>query len=109
MKPYVKGIHLTLDGWRPWRGADGWKKTLEEIRIAGEVEDWGPKDSQKPPVYVKPAPRLWDDIKVLKALTSSTAPPLKLARGSQATSVVFVGGDASGGGYGSVLDDGEHL
>jgi hypothetical protein len=23
--PYLKGMHLTLDGWRPGRDADGWQ------------------------------------------------------------------------------------
>jgi hypothetical protein len=32
--PYLKGIHLTLDSWRPWRKEDGWKMTLQEIKAA---------------------------------------------------------------------------
>jgi hypothetical protein len=27
----LKGIHLTLDSWRPWRKEDGWKYALREI------------------------------------------------------------------------------
>jgi hypothetical protein len=34
MNPYLKGIHLTLDSWRPWRREDGWKLTMAEIRLA---------------------------------------------------------------------------
>jgi hypothetical protein len=40
--PYLKGIRLTLDSWRPWRREDGWKMTVREVRQAlqekGEVE-----------------------------------------------------------------------
>eukprot|EP00980_Cylindrotheca_fusiformis_P024767 scaffold12423_cov140-Cylindrotheca_fusiformis.AAC.1 len=30
MVPYLKGIHLTLDGWRSFRDEDGWKLLLAE-------------------------------------------------------------------------------
>jgi hypothetical protein len=36
LTPYLKGIHLTLDSWRPCRKSDGWKLTLSEIRLALE-------------------------------------------------------------------------
>jgi hypothetical protein len=29
INPYLKGVHLTLDSWRPWQ--DGWKLTLSEM------------------------------------------------------------------------------
>ena len=60
---------MTLDNWRPWRGSEGWKMTMEEMRLAEELEDWGAKDMQQPPRRVKLAPRLYDDIKVLRQLT----------------------------------------
>jgi hypothetical protein len=31
MNPYLKGIPLTIDSWRPYRLKDGWKMTLSEI------------------------------------------------------------------------------
>lgn len=37
--PYLKGIHLTLDSWRPWQREDGWKLTNSEIRAAMETKD----------------------------------------------------------------------
>jgi len=39
MVPYLKGIHLTLDSWRPWRRDNGWKMTLAEIHTALEEKD----------------------------------------------------------------------
>jgi hypothetical protein len=35
--PYLKGIHLTLDSWRPWRDDEGWKLPLSEIKAAQEA------------------------------------------------------------------------
>jgi hypothetical protein len=31
MKPYLKGFHLTLHGWRPGREDSGWKTTLNGV------------------------------------------------------------------------------
>ena len=25
MTPYMKGVHLTLDSWRPYRDGEGWR------------------------------------------------------------------------------------
>jgi hypothetical protein len=32
MVPYLKGFHLTMDGWRKNRDSDGWKFCNREIR-----------------------------------------------------------------------------
>jgi len=34
INPHLKGIHLTLDSWRPWRREDGWKMTISEMHMA---------------------------------------------------------------------------
>jgi len=46
--PYLKGIHLTLDSWRPNRDDDGWKisNTLEE-KFAEAIANVG-NDSSRP-------------------------------------------------------------
>jgi hypothetical protein len=31
--PYPKGIHLTLDSWRPGQDSDGWKLTSLELQV----------------------------------------------------------------------------
>jgi hypothetical protein len=63
---YLKGIHLTLDSWRPWRKEDGWKMTMMEIKLVmeekrpdNEAVDWfGAKAPQK----VRWVPRLVHDL-----------------------------------------------
>jgi hypothetical protein len=30
--PYLKGIYITLDSWRPWRDEKAWKLPLSEIK-----------------------------------------------------------------------------
>ena len=32
--PFLQGVHQTLESWRDWRGADGWKLTDREIEHA---------------------------------------------------------------------------
>jgi len=65
--PYLKGIHLTLDSWRPNRDDDGWKitNTLEEkfteAGMSGMIL----------PGRVKPAKRLNDDLVALRFLTEA--------------------------------------
>ena len=42
MVPYLKGIHLTLDGWQKGRDNEGWKVTGREAREARDAgEDTG--------------------------------------------------------------------
>jgi len=65
--PYLKGIHLTLDSWRPNRDDDGWKitNTLEEkfteAGMSGMIL----------PGRVKLAKRLNDDLVALRFLTEA--------------------------------------
>eukprot|EP00980_Cylindrotheca_fusiformis_P031012 scaffold25703_cov171-Cylindrotheca_fusiformis.AAC.1 len=42
MVPYLKGIHLTLDGWRKFRDDEGWKlpaKVVGQMKVRSRVED----------------------------------------------------------------------
>ncbi len=57
--PYLKGIHLTLGSWRPWRKDDGWKFSTKEIRAVllakgEELLDENLTNNLKPPNRVKP-------------------------------------------------------
>jgi len=66
--PYLKGVRLTLDSWRPWRKEDGWKYSLREIRAmleerGADVGETIPGCGDKPPGKVKVAPRLHDDLR----------------------------------------------
>jgi hypothetical protein len=49
--PYLKGFHLTIDGWRKNRNSQGWKYLAREIRelmINGETVDV-PESAEAPP------------------------------------------------------------
>ena len=95
--PYLKGIYLTLNSWRKGRDSDGWMKP--EARAAarkGEKNDDG-----SPPVWVRVVRRLHHDIKALMALTAYKDPP-KLPIRARRPNPVFVVGDSSGPGFGSV-------
>jgi hypothetical protein len=110
MQPYLKGFHLTLHGWRPGPGDDGWK--LASWKMERNWDDWpGEKDLDKGsvintdehPSKVKAVPRLKDDLRALTLLTSSEAPPLRLVRPCKVCSVCYGFGDASGSGFGSTF------
>jgi len=53
MTPFLKGFHLTLDGWRPGRDEDMWKFSHPLADL-----DWDPPTLHQPdpPSYVAPAP-----------------------------------------------------
>ena len=109
MVPYMKGFHLTLDGWRPHRDDDGWKFTLAEIRRQIENLDWDDveEDSSEgklPPVEVKAANRLLDDVETLIEMTSGEMPPLRVVRSNVIAVAHYGFGDASGSGFGSSIE-----
>jgi hypothetical protein len=103
--PYLKGIHLTLDSWRPWRKPDGWKMNAQEIQEALN-DDGFPVDESFPtaaPSYVTPVPELHRDIMALQTLFQQDLPPKRLIRPSHTAIAVYGFGDASGTGFGSTL------
>jgi len=66
--PYLKGLQLTLDGWREGRDDDGWK-------IPGWHPSELPATSPNAPSTVLPVPRLSDDLSTLAALFEPATPP----------------------------------
>lgn len=104
--PYLKGIHLTLDSWRPWRAEDSWKMSMSEIRMALQTQGHETSCfnlSSKPPPKVKIASRLHDDIKALNSLFLAESPPKRCVRPDTSTVATYMFGDASGSGFGSSL------
>ena len=85
MPPYLKGIHLTLDGWRPDRDAHGYRVQQKKPQVPSvwewESEAWidvdmnslDPDDLEAPET-VRAAPRLRDDINALQMLTEGSNP-----------------------------------
>ncbi|CAJ1954083.1 unnamed protein product [Cylindrotheca closterium] len=92
MVPYLKGIHLTLDGWRPGRDEEGWK--LMGYRGATPAPTY--KDT---PEYVKAVPRLKDDLAALTLLTASEPPLIRRVRSNWVVTVYYGFGDASAIGF----------
>ncbi len=130
MVPYLKGIHLTVDSWRPNRDEDGWKINIDrkindvlresdrsdtsvdaEIQeIEDVVKDDFAKDAkikeslgipEKPPDTVKAATRIPDDLYALRDFFKGDTPVKRRVRAKSAEDVRFGFGDASGDGYGS--------
>jgi hypothetical protein len=62
MVPYLKGLHLTLDFWRPDRDEEGWrgKQNLDPE----EASAFSIGNNKKAPRFVKIAPRLKADVQV---------------------------------------------
>ena len=112
LRPYLKGIHLTLDSWRPGRDDDGWRYSNDVARAmeaAGRfvVPD---EDSSLGPERVLAVPLLREGITALLSLTSDEKAPLRVVRVTSMVYVFYGFGDASGKGFGSSFEttDGIH-
>jgi hypothetical protein len=124
MKPYLKGIHLTLDSWRKGRDHEGWK--LKPSEIETEI-DWNPEGigvtggepepsptsatsvtSGGAPSRVRPVARLGQDIDALLRLTKADSLVKVVVRPERVVQVIYGFGDASGRGWGAsiLLSDG---
>ena len=77
VNPYLKGLHLTMDGWRNNRNKEGWKIQSEkewellvgEVNKVGDEENWKQwlknrksQDYYDHPAKIKPASRLFQDL-----------------------------------------------
>jgi hypothetical protein len=126
INPYMKGLHLTIDSWRPFQGPDGFKlrgKELENAlawgvdrdmpccRSKDKLEEGGPhvslmalRDSgnEELPVEVKLVPRFIEDLSYLTQLTKADTPPRQLYQ-ARHTAALFVIDDASGKAKGAVV------
>jgi hypothetical protein len=103
MVPFLKGVHLTLDSWRPGRDADGWRFTLAQLRSHEDDADGTYTYSTHAPEFVTPSYRLEDDINTLQRMTASASPPRRFVRSRLILSVCYGFGDASGSGFGSAV------
>ena len=106
LTPYLRGIHLTLDSWRPNRDDEGWAEASG--RAAAMKHHLGSGDElvdpyPDAPPEVRAVPRLASDVAALTQLTSRSEPPNVLVRPTDAMAVIFIYGDASGAGYGISL------
>jgi len=123
--PFLKGIHLTLDSWRPGRDTDGWKmKRNKEVPqyssedplddMDGQLLQDGDGDWQfipavdnpmgPPPPKVKAVPRLLHDLNALWTFFQVDTPPWRYVRGKRVCVVRYGFGDASKGGFGASFE-----
>lgn len=100
--PYVKGFHLTIDGWRPDRDEEGWRQP-------SSIRDDSGTQTGPPPDYVRPVPRFREDIIALLELFDTPSPPTRYVRSKQIRLASYSFTDASGGGFGSSTLTGEDL
>ncbi len=126
INPYMKGLHLTIDIWQPFKGTDSFKlrgKKLENA-LAWGLDDnlpcrWDNNNPEDPmeggpsmtntslqggelPVDVMPAPHVLQDLDYLRRLTKPKTPPRHLFRAKHSLAL-FVIGDASGKAKGAVV------
>jgi hypothetical protein len=82
MVPYLKGFHLTINGWRKGRDSEGWKYLSRETRE--EMEEGTYEDPAAPPeapkrVKAKPRLRICG-VPALMRLFEPKEPPKRLIR-----------------------------
>jgi hypothetical protein len=107
MRPYLRGMHKTLDLWRGNRDGDGWKYA-SGLRADVEDDMAGPgiyagldkAQMEEAPEFIHAVPRMRDDVEVLLKLMTATAPPKVIRRKRNTASVAYGFGDASGKGFG---------
>jgi len=119
--PYLKGIHATMEAWRPDRDEDGWK--IHDFAFDFDQEEGEEERKRVPPAgtrrglthkdgpkKVRAVPRLNGDLEALLAMTESETPPRCVVRSQGVVTVTYGFGDASGLGFGSSIDiDGETI
>ena len=105
IKPYLNGLHLTIDGWRENRDEEGWRLPRRKVQLPGrEVLDnqdkFGCWEDSEAPETVKAVPRLVRDVAALGQLFRPELPPIRPARPRKSAHLKYAFGDASGPGFG---------
>ena len=100
MIPDLKGLHLTIDSWRPNQDEDGWRQTSGHFEP--KIDD-GVVEAVAAPVLVQAVPQLGQDLRALGELTDSTVAPRVQVRLTATAAAGFMFGDASGMGFGQSL------
>ena len=75
MKPFLRGIYLTLNAWRPQRDEHGWKMSnkifstfMANMRCNGVYADVATSEDQDAPTMVKAVPVLYQHLTALFCL-----------------------------------------
>ena len=77
MTPYLKGLHQTIDSWRPFTREDGWRMSRREIDLFRKEGNGLPVEYEgtEAPATVLPVKRLKADARALKTLCDYDNPP----------------------------------
>jgi hypothetical protein len=94
--PYLKGMHLTLDGWRAHRDPEMWKTLGREEMELGDPTHY----PDTAPLELLPAPRLASDVFCLLQLFADPTPPTRMVRCSHCKTAIYGFVDASSAGFG---------
>ena len=107
MIPFMKGIHLTIDSWRPNRFANGWKMSHKEWSLfLSSIKDEDERDrilslhSHGHPDKVAAANRLKDDLTALRKLFDFDSPVKVSVRFRHCIQAILGIGDAAKTGFG---------
>ena len=98
--PYLRGLYMTMNRWRPGRDEDGWRD-LMWFRLFRERRK---PQHEKPPKWVECYPRVKDDMSILMDFFSSESPP-KIPIRPLGYATFYIVGDASGTGLGITVWD----
>jgi hypothetical protein len=70
LTPFLMGLHMSIDGWRPGRDDEGWRLRQAEVEASRDSDEEGddegltPLEETLPPGQVKDVPWLLPDLKV---------------------------------------------
>jgi hypothetical protein len=94
-KPYLIGLYNTMNGWRPDREPDGWKRETLQLDV-GDEKPLGPNI----PDMVRPVHHFLNNIVGLEALPKSRTPLERMVRPTRLATVIYRSRDAAKLGFG---------
>ena len=107
--PYLKGLHLTIDSWRPTRDADtGWHlKYLKHLKRDKDGDWILVSDDKDALVEINPQGELRErlawNIRCLGKLFQGEIPATRTCRATESILGVYLWGNASGKGFGTAV------
>jgi hypothetical protein len=105
MKPYLIGLHMTIDGWRPNCDEEGWRlpdSMANTVLIKDDEEGgWNSMGTGlEAPLVVEAVLRFVADVEALGRLCKGKEPPLRLIRCQKSGTFLYGFTDASGPAFG---------
>ena len=106
--PFLRGLYLEMNSWRPGRNQDGWKLSKraynaylnDSLREGSDKFSSGSYKEENAPIKVKAVFRLFKQLEALYLLFGDNEPALRLIRGTVNVEVIYIFGGASGSGFG---------